>query len=109
MTSIKCVQGDSRPNITLTFTKADGTPLDLSDPLTTVGVKIRQSGASATLDTLTCAKVDNGAEGQVFFPFPGDSMSFTPGSYEGQVQISFAGKLHTMPEYLKFNVREKFA
>lgn len=109
MNSIKCVQGDARPNITLTFSKVDGTPLDLSNPLTSVNVKIRESGTTVTIDTLSCAKVDNGAEGQVFFPFPGDSTSFTPGSYEGQVQISFDGKLHTMPEYLKFNVREKFA
>jgi hypothetical protein len=106
---INLVQGDNRPYIKLTFTKSDGTPLDLSDASTTIAVKLRSVKSSTLVATLTAAKVDGGSTGIATFNFPGSTLSVEPGSYEGEVEISFGAEKHTVYDRLKFFVRSQFS
>lgn len=109
MSVIKLVQGDNRPYIRVSLTNADGTPLDVSAGGTTVQVLFRQSGTTSVLSTLTCTKPNGGADGVVQFNFPGTTLNVTPGSYEGEIQITFADTtVQTVFDTLKFYVRQQF-
>lgn len=109
MSVIKLVQGDNRPYIRVTLTNADGTPLDVSAGGTTVQVLFRQSGSTTLLATLTCTKPNGGADGLVQFYFPGTTLSTALGSYEGEIQITFAdATVQTIFDTLKFYVRQQF-
>lgn len=107
--TIKLVKGDNRPYIKLTLTKADGTPLDLSDAGTTVSIHLRAVSSEEVLQTLTASKVDTGVNGEVMFNFPGASLDVAPGYYEGEVEISFDGDKQTLYDRLKFFVRDQIA
>lgn len=110
MSSIKLVQGDNRPFINLTLTNSvTGTPIDLSDPTTTVVVYFRKAGSTTILQTFTCGKIDNGVNGVVNFNFPNNALNVDPGAYEGEIEVSFNGQKQTIYQPLKFVVRQQFA
>lgn len=108
MSVIKLVQGDNRPYIKMTLTNADGSAVDVSNSSTIVQVLFRQAGTSAVLSTITCTKPNGGADGIVQFNFPGTTLSVTPGSYEGEIQITFGSEIQTVYDVLKFYVRQQF-
>ncbi len=105
---IKLVQGDNRPYIRLTLTNSDGTPMDLSDPDTSVVVHFRASGGAAVLAELTCVKQGTGADGKCYFNFPGTTLDVEPGPYEGEIEVTIEGEKQTVYDILKFNVRAQF-
>jgi hypothetical protein len=107
--TIKVVRGDNRPYVTLTFTKSDGTALDLSAGNASVAIKFRSVDSETTSSTLAAVKVNGGSTGTVTFNFPGTELDVPAGWYEGEVQITFGSERQTIYERLKFLVREKFA
>ena len=90
----------------MTLRQADGTVMNLSDA--TVVVHFRANGGSTVLSTLQCTKLNGGVGGEVSFNFPGQTLNVEPGSYEGEIEIDFAGEKQTVYELLKFTVREQF-
>lgn len=104
---IKLVRGDNLPFIKLSLKNADETPLDVSDA--TVVVKFRSSESTTTLSTLSCTFVTDGTDGVVAFNFPGSTLDVPAGSYEGEIEINFAGQIQTVYNLLKFSVREQFS
>jgi hypothetical protein len=107
MSMIQAVAGDGRPVLTLTLTKGDGSAIDLSAGTTSVSVKFRKQDAAAVLTTVAASKVGSGSTGQATFAFPGDTVTFTAGIYDAEVEISFNGIKHTVWDRLKFHVRDK--
>lgn len=106
--TIRLVQGDSRPDITLSLTdESTGDPLDLSDATTTVNVKFRAAGSTTLLSTIACTKTDP-ANGEVQFNFAGGVLNVAGGLYEGEIEIDYNGETHTVYEVLKFRVRDDF-
>jgi hypothetical protein len=104
---IKLVQGDNLPYIRVALKNADDTPLDVSDA--TVVVKFRAAGSTTTLSVIPCSFVTDGTDGVVVFNFPGTTLNVPPGSYEGEIEIDFAGQIQTVYNLLKFLVREDFS
>jgi hypothetical protein len=74
-------------------------------------VYFRKAGAgNPILATLVCTKPTGGADGVVQFNFPGTTLSVEPGSYEGEVEVTFADATkQTVYDILKFTVRAQFA
>lgn len=109
MSSIKLVQGDNLPEVTLTLTNAqDQEPIDLSAATTTVVVKLRALGGTTVLSTLSCVKTNGGADGVIMFYFPNTTLDITPGQYQGEIEISFNGQILTVYDLLQFTVRAEF-
>lgn len=110
MSNIKLVQGDELPYVKLTLTDSStGNAINLSDSGVTVRVYFRAAGDTTVLSTITCEKVDGGANGQVRFNFSNGVLDVEPGLYEGEVEIDFDGQFQTVYQVLKFNVRSQFA
>ena len=103
---IKLVQGDNLPTIRMVLRHGDGTPMSLIDA--TVVVHFRRAGETQVLSTISCAKINNGALGEVSFNFPGSTLNVDPGAYEGEIEIDFAGEKQTVYDVLKFTVRQQF-
>lgn len=105
---IKVVQGDTKPLISLTLTdEATGDPFDLSASTTTVTVKFRPAGSTATPQLIACTKTD-AANGKVQFDFSGGILNVDPGLYEGEIEVDLGGATHTVYDVLKFRVRADF-
>jgi hypothetical protein len=105
---IKVVQGDTKPNITVTLTdEATGDPFDLSAASTAVYVKFRAAGSTTVLSTIACIKTD-AANGEVQFDFSGDVLDVDPGMYEAEIEVDLDGSTHTVYDVLKFRVRAEF-
>ena len=106
--TIRLVQGDSKPDITLVLTdESTGNPLDLSAATTTVNVKFRAAGTTTLLSTISCIKTD-AANGEVQFNFAGGVLNVAGGLYEGEIEIDYNGETQTVYEVLKFRVRDDF-
>lgn len=109
MSSIKLVQGDNLPEITLTLTdQQTGNALDLSASTTSVVVKLRVLGGSTVLSTLSCSKPNGGADGIVKFYFPATTLNIPAGQYQGEIEISFNGQILTVFDLLQFTLRAQF-
>lgn len=107
---IKLVQGDTLPYIKLTITDpATGEAINLADPDVVVRVHFRAAGSDTILSTITCEKVSGGGTGIVRFNFANGELDVDAGAYEGEVEIDFEGKIQTVYDVLKFNVRSQFA
>ena len=105
---IKVVQGDTKPDITLTLTdQITGNPLDLSSSTTIVRVNFRLTGSVDAPSVIVCTKVD-AANGVVRFDFSGGILNIEPGTYEAEVEVSFNGATHPVYDVLKFRVRADF-
>jgi hypothetical protein len=109
MSSIKLVQGDNLPEVTLTLINLEtDLPLDLSAATTTVVVKLRALGGTTVLSTLTCVKTNGGADGVVMFFFPASTLDIPAGQYQGEIEISFNGQFLTVYDLLQFSLRAEF-
>lgn len=107
---IPLVTGDQRPYVRLTLTDTStGLPIDVSAPTTLVKVYFRAGGTTNVLATLACTKPNGGADGVVQFNFPGNTLDVPAGSYEGEVEVDFAGETQTVYDILKFQLRAEFA
>jgi hypothetical protein len=105
---IRIVQGDTKPDITLTLTdQITGDPLDLSAATTIVDVKFRPTGSEDVPSIIHCTKVD-APNGVVRFDFSGGVLDIEPGTYEAEIEVSFNGATHTVYDVLKFRVRAEF-
>jgi hypothetical protein len=109
MSSIKLVQGDNLPEVTLTLINLEtDEPLDLSAATTTIVVKLRALGGKTVLSTLTCVKTNGGADGVVMFFFPANTLDIPAGQYQGEIEISFNGQFLTVYDLLQFSLRAEF-
>lgn len=109
MSSIKLVQGDNLPEVTLTLTdRATDDPLNLSATTTTVVVKLRALGGTSVLSTIPCWKPNGGTDGVVRFNFPAGSLDVPAGQYQGEIEISFNGQILTVYDLLQFTLRAEF-
>lgn len=105
---IRIVQGDTKPDITLTLTdQVTGDPIDVSAGGTIVRVKFRSAGSEEAPSIITCTKVD-AVNGVVRFDFAGNVLDIEPGMYEAEVEVDFSGATHTVYDVLKFRVRAEF-
>jgi hypothetical protein len=108
MSTIKIVQNDNLPEVTLTLTdRQTGNPIDLSAATTTIVVKFRAFGSTTILATLTCSKVD-AANGVIRFGFPGTTLDVPAGQYQGEIEMSFNGQILTAFDLLNFTLRADF-
>lgn len=108
MSTIKIVQNDNLPEVTLTLTdRSTGNPIDLSAATTTVVVKFRAFGGTTILSTLTCSKVDP-VNGVVRFSFPGTTLDVPAGQYQGEIEMNFNGQILTAFDLLNFTLRADF-
>ncbi len=108
MSTIKIVQSDTLPEVTLTLTdKQTGDPIDLSAATTTVTVKFRRAGTTTPVTNLACSKV-NAAQGVVRFSFPAPALDVEPGNYQGEIVINFNGQILTVFDLLNFTLRADF-
>jgi len=106
---IKLVQNDNLPEVTLTLTdKETYVPLDLSAATTTAVVKLRASGTTTVLHTISCSKPNGGADGVIKFGFPSTTLDVPEGSYQGEIELSFNGLILTPFDILQFYVRADF-
>ncbi len=109
MSTIKLVQGDTRPALNVTITdETTGNAIDVTGA--TVRLKFRKSGATTLTATLT-GTITSGLNGQVSFYWASDptSLSGEPGNYEGEIEITFPdGQIQTVYDTLKFRLREDF-
>lgn len=109
MSSIKLVQGDNLPEVTLALTNLQTSePLDLSAPTTTIIVKLRALGGTTVLSTLTCVKPNGGSDGVVMFYFPNTTLDIPAGQYQGEIEISYNGQYLTVFDLLQFTLRAEF-
>lgn len=107
--TIKLVQGDELPQITLTLRDDVGNAaLDLSAATTTVTIKFKLKGGTTTLSTITTTKLTDGSDGKVYFDFSGGVLDVDPGEYEGEIVIDFNGSVQTVYDTLNFRVRDNF-
>jgi len=80
-------------------------PIDITGA--TVKLRIRQLGATTVTDTRTCL-ITTPAAGECETDFLTSTFS-AAGTYEGEVEISFAnGAIQTVHDLVKFKVREDF-
>ncbi len=107
--TIKLVQGDNLPEVTLTLTNLQtDEPLDLSASTTTIVVKLRALGGTTVLSTLTCVKTNGGADGVIMFYFPASTLDIPAGQYQGEIEISYNGQILTVYDLLQFTLRAEF-
>lgn len=122
---INLVQNDTGPAIVVQLTDdSTGLPVDLSAGGTSGILQFRMSGTTTLKDTLTGVKLPyfqrddgsfdttyaaNGSGGRMSFSWSSTSLNGTPGGYEGQVQITFAGGVvQTVYDIIKFTLRADF-
>jgi len=109
MSTIKLVQGDNLPEVTLTLIdQQTDNPLDLSASTTSIVVKLRALGGTTVLSTLSCSKPNGGSDGVVKFNFPANTLLIPAGQYQGEIEISFNGQILTVFDLLQFTLRAQF-
>lgn len=123
---IKLVQGDTRPQLTLSLTDdTTGDPIDVSTA--TVRMRFRALGSTAILATLTASKIAGrvledgtistaspfntpGVGGRCVISWSSEALNQPAGDYEGEIEITFAdATVQTVYDTLKFKLRSQFA
>lgn len=109
MSTIKLVQGDNLPEVTLTLIdQQTDNPLDLSASTTSIVVKLRALGGTTVLSTLSCVKTNGGLDGVLMFYFPANTLDIPAGQYQGEIEISYNGQYLTVYDLLQFTLRAEF-
>lgn len=105
--TIKLVQGDTRPQLQLTLTDENtGNIIDITSA--TVVMFFRAAGTTNVLSTLT-GGVTSGPAGTCVINWGATTLNVPEGSYEGEVQVTFADTtIQTVYRVLKFYVRADF-
>lgn len=107
MNVINLVQNDTAPDLTMMlYDSIANAPVDVSAAGTTVRMYFRKEG-SGSVSTLIASKPNGGVDGVVSFPWGAGTLA-NSGAHEGEVEITFnTGKIQTLPDKLRFFVREQ--
>lgn len=101
--TIPLVVGDTLPNVVYTIVdQTTDTAVDLTGA--TVRLRIRAVGATTEKAVLVCTEVDM-PNGQVSSNFPSGVLD-TVGTFEGELEVTFASGVQTTYDKIKFVVRE---
>jgi hypothetical protein len=105
---IKLVQGDTRPQIQVTFTdETTGLPINITGAVPRM--YFRAAGSSETLSTLTGVVLD-GPAGKTVFSWGPTTLNVPPGDYQGELELTFStGDRQSVYDIVKFKVREDFS
>ena len=121
--TINLVKGDDLPALEIILrdsnAAASGQTLDLGDPTTwaflnltnvnAVKLKIRRQGIETLVDTITFTRVQPYIDGKVIMDWGLTTLDDGIGDYEGEIEIIYTdGKVLTVPDLLKFNLRAQF-
>lgn len=109
-TSFNYVQGDTGPQIKLTFTDEDtNTATDLTGA--TVTLHFRAAGETTVLFSRAAyINSDTANTGVAVIQWQTNDLNQEPGTYEGELEIvRSTGLRETIFEILKFRIREDFA
>lgn len=121
-TRIRLYRGDVLPQLLMSFKDRDtGDAIDLSASTTVVTMAFAASGSTDALFTITGVKqtgellFDNtvdttvspaGRGGRVLFTFGAGDLDLDPGYYVGEFSIDYNGSVETVPDQLKFSLKE---
>jgi hypothetical protein len=120
---IELVAGDSTPELNITLrdskTAATGKTLDASDPdtwaildlsaVSAVRMYFRKTNETTIIATITCSIVTPATSGVVLMAWPATTLAGLEGTYEGEIEITYAsGKISTVQDLLRFNIRSGF-
>ncbi len=105
----KYVQGDTGPQLRLTFTDEDtGTATDLTGA--TVKLHFRAAGADTVLFSKTLFITSPGTAGEAIVNWSAGELDQDAGTYQGEIEVVRAsGVRETLYDILKFKIREDFA
>ena len=121
--TINLVKGDDLPALEIILRDsnlaASGQTLDLGDPTTwatlnltdvnAVRLKVRKVGVETLVDTITFTRIQPYSGGKIVMDWGTTSLDSGFGDYEGEVEITYTnGKVLTVPDLFKFNVRAQF-
>ena len=121
--TINLVKGDDLPALEIILrdsnAAASGQTLDLGNPSTwaflnltnvnAVKLKIRRQGIETLVDTITFTRVQPYTDGKVIMDWGLTTLDDGIGDYEGEIEITYTdGKVLTVPDLLKFNLRAQF-
>jgi hypothetical protein len=121
--TINLVKGDDLPALEIILrdsnTAASGQTLDLGDSTTwaamnlsdvnVVKLKVRKVGLEALVDTINFTRIQPYANGKIVMDWGSTTLDSGFGDYEGEVEITYTdGKVLTVPDLFKFNIREQF-
>ncbi len=121
--TIKLVSGDDLPELDITLRDSNladaGKTLDITDPSTwnpiditnvsAVRMKFREIGSSTLKATIGCTKVAPFANGHVIMNWGLTDLDSISGDYEGEIELTYSsGKVMTVPDLLRFEVRAGF-
>jgi hypothetical protein len=107
---IKLVQGDTGPQLRLTFTDEDtGTPTDLTGA--TVTLHFRALGDTTPIFSRAAfVNPQTATTGVAILSWQAGDLNVDAGDYEGEIEVvRSSGVRETIYELLKFKVREDFA
>lgn len=104
---IQLVQGDNRPEITLTITDQAKAPIDLTGASGLL--HFRKKGTTTLLFSQPGTLVTTGADGKIRFKFAAGQLNVEQGRYEGEIELTFpGGDKQTVYNPLEFYLREDF-
>jgi len=121
--TIKLVSGDDMPELDITLRDSNladvGKTLDITDPstwnpiditnVTSVNMKFRQIGSSTLKATIGCTKIAPFTEGHVIMNWGLTDLDSISGDFEGEIELTYSsGKVMTVPDLLRFDVRAGF-
>ncbi len=108
--AVTVVKGDDLPAIRLqVIDRNTGLPVNLNGAGITATARLRKQGTATTLLANSLTKIDNGVYGWLKFAWTaGQTDNLALGMHELQVEVTFAGLVHTMRTLAKINVIEKF-
>ena len=121
--TINLVKGDDLPALEIILRDsnlaASGQTLDLGDSTTwaamnlsdvnVVKLKVRKVGLETLVDTINFTRIQPYANGKIVMDWGSTTLDSGFGDYEGEVEITYTdGKVLTVPDLFKFNIREQF-
>lgn len=110
--TIELVSGDTGPDFSvILYDAAANMPIDVSGGSDVVRLYFRKEGQTGTpvVTTIVGVKPNGGADGAVTFVWPSGSLD-EAGMYEAEIEITFSsGKKETVPDKVRFSVREGIA
>tara|TARA_R110000796_G_scaffold37302_3_gene94198 strand:+ start:382 stop:762 length:381 start_codon:yes stop_codon:yes gene_type:complete len=121
--TINLVKGDDLPALEIILrdsnSAAAGKTLDEGDPTTwsaldlndvnTVLLKVRKVGLETLIDTINFSRISPFSTGKIVMDWGSTTLDGGYGDYEGEIEITYVnGKVLTVPDLFKFNVRAQF-
>jgi len=121
--TINLVKGDDLPALEIILRDSNlaaaGKTLDLGDSTTwsamnlsdvnVVRLKVRKVGLETLIDSINFTRIQPYANGKIVMDWGSTTLDNGFGDYEGEVEITYTnGKVLTVPELFKFNIREQF-